>query len=248
MRSPAVILAIAGLGAMLATGCGSGGGAAPPPTYCRVRMANMAPGIAATDMSAGGHKIGVHLAFGTASGYVTLATSTVSFRAYQPDTTVLLADDAQGVPLAPDRDYTCFLHGPIGGAYSVNAVVIDDRAAVPANKAKIRFFHLAPDLSAKVRVILDASNYYNVEQYDMTNDYQEYAPGTYNTLCRLASDTTGALAQAQMQFLAGQRYTLVFSGVSSGGPAYRLIQLVDSLPSAPQPGPFPTAPEHLARR
>ncbi|MBI5836738.1 MAG: DUF4397 domain-containing protein [Candidatus Eisenbacteria bacterium] len=226
MRMRILAMALLGLAAVTAAGCGKD--PVQPAAKARLRMAHFAPTAPNADLWAGSSALGANLNFEKATGYTTVDATDFRVKALEAGKTDVLADNLLYIALAASRDYTCILTESPVGHYAL-ALTIDDHSAISSSQAKLRFFHLSPDVADTLQLVLNGLATGGLARNDTNRQYYPVTPGTYAMKFRLYRDTTRVLAEREVELEGGKRYTLIFSGVNTGGPGYRMTVLNDTL-------------------
>lgn len=220
-------------------GAGCGSDLIPVAQNFRVRLMNAAPGSPRCYLSMNGVATGDTLSFLGAGRYVALTRYDQQIRIISASGALLASTGSAPVSFAPNQDNTIFLVGSAAQAsYDVRSSIDNRDNGIGAGEVDLRVFHLVPNLSADVKLILDGSVYGALNQAVVDLPYNRFLSGGHIFKFISVSDTSTVYATRSVNLAAGLRYTVALTGLNASSPPLEVTVLVDSAgTSAPA---FPT--------
>jgi hypothetical protein len=233
-------------------GCGGGGTTPPPgPTTCLLRVADFSATAPNADFYFKGVLRLPNVGYGEVRHYIQLDSGSIRALADSAGRSGVLVDNLGYLTLLGGHTYTLFLYHRQDLNQDLLALRFDDPTAPAAGKARLRKpLNVAMDVPGRIQVLF-AGITSPVDPGELSSDYYDVDPGTFPVTVRSAADTNTVYATGSLTMAAGSSYTMVFSGMHSGGPAYRVTVLTDSAYAAfPAPSRWsvpPTAPRLATR-
>lgn len=202
-----------------------------------VRIIHASPDVGTADVFVDGSKLLSSFAFGTVTNYVAIPAGPHLVQIALVGKGVNGAALTQTLSVSPGVAYTVAALGTQATGVSLQ-VFIDNNQFAPG-MAKLRIYHLAPDLGS-----VSVTNGSNVNvgslSYPQVSDYLSVAPGTYNFTVSSAQNGGSYPLTAT---LSANMVTSIFAvGLLNGTPKFTFTTAqVNGLPGLPGTGSDPNA-------
>jgi hypothetical protein len=250
MRSWIQVVLAGAVCALAFVGCG-GGGEIQPPKTCTLRVAHFAATAPHADFYFKGLIRFENIGYSESGRYIELNSGNVRALADSAGKTGVLADNLGYLTLVGETSYTLYLYHNPTANQDVLGIRADAVSTPAAGKASLRLLHLAQDVPGKVEVLCAGNTWRPGDQGDLSAVYGTVEPGTFPVVVRSRADTTVVYTSGTLTMAAGGSYTMVFSGVHSGGPGYRVTVMSDTAyvaSASPARWPAPPTSPRLAVR
>lgn len=182
-----------------------------PGASAAVRLVHASPDAPLVDVYVDGAEVAADLAFGE-------TTDLIDLPAGERDLAVVPAGrdlanaviDAQDVALAPGQAYQVVAVGPLS---EIEAAIFPlDRSPLPADTARVRFVHAAPDTPGVEVAVADGSVLFDATLFGSASGFAEIPTGRYDLEVGPAGTEDVALALDGVALEGGRVYDVVAVG------------------------------------
>lgn len=191
----------------------------------RLRVMHASPDAPEVDIVVDGAVMATNLSMGDISEYVSLPGGAHHVRLVPAGTNgpALLATD---VSLTIDGAYTLVAANKLADIAPL--VFEDDKSWPRAGRAHVRLIHASPDAPALDVGVVDGPTWFYGVTFGENGGYASIDVGTYDLEVRLAGTDTVLKTIRGVTLQAGATYTLFPVGLTSGAPAFDMVQSTDA--------------------
>ena len=194
------------------TGCGS--------TTDKARVMNASPGESAITATIGGTSVASSLDYGTASGYVSVSSGSVTLSVEQSSTSNSILNEK--ISLTSNDTYTILIANYSTGVAAVT--LTDNNSAPSSGQFNLRIVQASPSLgAADVYVVSPGTSLSSVGasvtdlSFESASTYLPLSAGTYEIYFTPTGQKTASIDSGALSFSSGQVRTIVGLNGSNGG-------------------------------
>ncbi len=213
------LIAIALVGAMVATGCNDDDkNPLAPATPARVMAVHASPDAPAVDLLVDNVIAGTGLAFPNNTGYLNVTAGSRNIKVNVTGTSTTVINETASV--TGGMSYTVFAVDSVAAIGSL--ILVDDLATPAAGKAHVRFVHLSPNAPAVDIGVQGGGVVFGNKAFKEYTAFTPLDAGTYDLEVRLAGTMTSVLPLNGIALQAGKIYTVFAKGFVGGAGAQAL--------------------------
>jgi Domain of unknown function (DUF4397) len=214
--------------------------AAAPADTAFVRVVHASPAAGNVDVFVDGGKLLSNFAFGTVTGYVSVAAGPHRIQVAQTGKGIAASVIDQTVSVDAGAVYTVAAIGT--DAKSFGLAAFSDNNLMDPSQAKVRVYHLSPN-AGPVNVAAGGNTVITALTYKNASDYLSVAPAAYTF--NVTATSANATVPIAATLSAGTVNSVFAVGLYKGSPALKFVlATVNGTPGMPGTGsdPRPVAP------
>lgn len=188
-----------------------------------VRVVHASPAAGNVDVFVDGNKLLSNVAFGTVSNYTNIATGSHRIQVAPVDKGVQSSVIDQTFVLDAGVPYTVAALGTQSSDLSLTAFTDDNK--VPADKTKVRVYHLSPN-TGPVDVAIGGNTVIRTLGYKQASDYQTINPGPNTlrvTVTNVSQTQASAVTNVPVEPKANTVNSIFAIGLFGGNPALKFV-------------------------